>query len=173
LKEKYGGKIYFWKKLLINTVFSFPDPVNEVAARFVASIVLILTVIIIIFDIKWLQFILAYGFLARVLTGPTLSPIGLLATKLLVPLFGNHNIPVAGAPKRFAQFVGLIFSIGALVLTYIFGLWEIARGLLIILASFAFFESVLGFCAGCFVYRYLIRWGLVHQCECEQCANLS
>jgi len=160
-------------KSLINRVFNFPDPVNEVAARFVAGMVLILTVIIIIFDIKWLQFILVYGFLARVLTGPTLSPIGLLATKVLVPLFGSRNIPVAGAPKRFAQFVGLIFSMGSLVLTYIFGLWEVARGLLIILASFAFFESVLGFCAGCFVYRYLIRWGLVHQCECEHCANLG
>ena len=160
-------------KSLISTVFSFPNPVNEVAARFVAGMVLTLTISIIVFEVKWLQFILAYGFLARVLTGPTLSPIGLLAIKFLVPLFGNRNIPVAGPPKRFAQFVGLIFSVSALVFTYIFGLWEIARGLLIVLACFAFLESVLGFCAGCFVYRYLIRWGIVPECDCDQCANLN
>ena len=159
-------------KSLINTIFSFPNPVNEVAARFVAGMVLAFTISIIVFEVKWLQFILAYGFLARVFTGPTLSPIGLLATKLLVPLFGDRNIPVAGPPKRFAQFVGLIFSVAALVFTYIFGLWEIARGLLIVLAFFAFLESVLGFCAGCFVYRYLIRWGIMPECDCVQCANL-
>ena len=160
-------------KSLISLVFRFPDPVNEIASRFVAGMVLILTVSIIAFDVKWLQFILTYGFLARVLTGPTLSPIGLLATKVLVPLFGNRNRPVAGPPKRFAQFVGLVFSTGALILTYVFGLPEIAIGLLFILAFFAFLESALGFCAGCFGYRYLIKLGLIPQCKCETCANLS
>ena len=57
-------------------VFSFPHPVNEVAARMVAGMAALLSLAIIVFDLPVLLFILTYGFLARVLTGPTLSPMG-------------------------------------------------------------------------------------------------
>lgn len=66
----------------LRNVFSFPHPVNEVAARAVAGMVVALTVVIIVTDLRWLMFVLAYGFLARVLTGPNLSPMGLLATRV-------------------------------------------------------------------------------------------
>ena len=91
----------------ISEVFSFPHPVNEIAARMVAGMVVILTTSIIVFQIPELMFVLAYGFLARVATGPTFSPMGLLATRVLVPLLGNKVRPAAGPPKRFAQAVGL------------------------------------------------------------------
>ena len=69
----------------LRAVFSFPHPVNEVAARLVAAMVMALTLVIIFTDLRWLMFLLAYGFLARVLTGPTLSPMGLLATRVIAP----------------------------------------------------------------------------------------
>ena len=86
-------------------VFSFPHPVNEVAARMVAGMVVLLSLAIIAFDLPWLLFVLVYGFLARVLTGPTLSPMGLLATRVLVPLLGRTRhgpSPVlpSGLPRR-------------------------------------------------------------------------
>ena len=87
-------------------VFSFPNPVNEYAARLVAGMVATLSLVIVIFDVPWLLFFLAYGFAARVLTGPTLSPFGLLATRVLIPLAGEPQKSVAGPPKRFAQSVG-------------------------------------------------------------------
>ena len=68
----------------LRTIFSFPHPVNEYAARSVASMVFILGVTIIATDLHWLLFILTYGFVARVLTGPTLSPMGLIATKIII-----------------------------------------------------------------------------------------
>ena len=71
-------------------LFSFPNPVNEYAARMVAGMVLTIALAIIIFSAYWLLPILAYGFVARVVSGPTLSPMGLLATRVLVPLLGNH-----------------------------------------------------------------------------------
>ena len=95
----------------IREVFSFPHPVNEIAARWVAGMVVALTITIILTNQHWLMFILAYGFLARVLTGPKLSLMGLIATRVLVPMFGNREKIVAGPPKRFAQFIGLMFSI--------------------------------------------------------------
>ncbi len=157
----------------LTDLFSFPHPVNEVAARMVAGMVVLLSVAIITLDLPWLLIVLAYGFLARVLTGPTLSPMGLLATRVLVPLLGDPVRPVAGPPKRFAQAVGLGFSTTALVLYYVFGLTQAAYGVLGVLLLFATLEALLGFCAGCFVFGYLMRWGVVPKETCERCNNLS
>ena len=41
------------------------------------------------------------------------------------------------------------------------------------LTVFAALESILGFCAGCFVFNYLIRWGLIPQSVCEACVNFD
>lgn len=154
-------------------IFSFPHPVNEVAARMVAAMAALLSLAVIALDLPWLLFPLVYGFLARVLTGPTLSPMGLIATRVLVPLLGNPTRPTAGPPKRFAQAVGLAFSTASLTLYYAFGLTQEAYGILVILISFALLEAVLGFCAGCFVFGHLMRWGLIPAETCEKCKTLS
>jgi hypothetical protein len=49
---------------------------------------------------------LAYGFVARVLTGPTLSPLGQLVTRVVTPRLPVAPRPVPGPPKRFAQGIG-------------------------------------------------------------------
>ena len=153
----------------IKSLFSFPNPVNEVAARMVAGMVAVLSLAIIFTDQSWLMFVLAYGFLARVATGPTLSPMGLLATRLLVPMVGNPQRLVPGPPKRFAQSVGVVFSITALVLYFVVGATLAAKGVLGVLVLFAVLESVAGFCAGCFVFGYMMRWGLVPESVCKEC----
>lgn len=151
-------------------VFSFPNPVNEVAARVVAGLVVGLSLATILTDQAWLMFVLAYGFLARVATGPTLSPMGLLATRVIAPRIGEPKL-VPGPPKRFAQTVGLGFSVAALVLHFVAGSPVAADIVLAVLILFAALEAFLGFCAGCFVFDYLMRWGLVPQSVCEECAN--
>lgn len=158
-------------KGVISDTFSFPHPVNEFAARLVAMMVMSLTITIIVSNIYWLLFLLTYGFLARVLTGPTLSPMGLIATKILVPLLGNPKKLVAGPPKRFAQTVGLAFSTTATVLIFYFELTFEAEVLLGILAIFAGLESLLGFCAGCFVFGHLMKLGLIPEETCQRCAD--
>lgn len=152
--------------------FTFPHPVNEIAARWVAGMVVVLTLGIVLSNVYWLMFVLAYGFLARVLTGPKLSPMGLLATRLFVPRLGNRTKMVAGPPKRFAQAVGLVFSATALILVYGFGMEIVAEGVLVVLALFAALESFVGFCTGCFVFGYLIKWGLVPEKTCKRCADI-
>src|SRR3982751_6821859 len=93
------------------SLFSFPNPVNEVSARLVAGGVVLMAVATIVFDQPWLTLVLAYGFIARVLTGPTLSPLGQLVTKVITPRLPFESKPVAGPPKRFAQGVGVAFSV--------------------------------------------------------------
>ena len=152
----------------INDIFSFPNPANEIAARFVAGMVLILTTVIILTENQILAGFLVYGFLARVATGPTLSPMGLLATRVIVPALGNLEKPVAGPPKRFAQTVGLVFSTTAFVMLWL-DLVLAFQITLTILAVFAALESIAGFCAGCFVFGYLMKWGVIPESFCESC----
>ena len=154
---------------LVKSMFSFPNPVNEVAARMVAGMVVVLALATIFTDQSWLMFVLAYGFLARVATGPTLSPMGLLATRVLVPLAGNPQKPVPGPPKRFAQSVGLAFSAAALLTFFVVGSTLAAKGILGVLVLFATLESVVGFCAGCFVFNRLMHWGLIPESVCREC----
>ena len=56
------------------SLFSFPNPVNEVAARLVAGGVVLMCVTTIAFDLPWMTAVIAYGFVARVLTGHAASP---------------------------------------------------------------------------------------------------
>ena len=152
----------------MNTLFSFPDPVNDYAARFVAAMVVILTIIFLATANIWVLIFILYGFLARVLTGPTLSPIGLIATKILVPLFGNPEKLVPGPPKRFAQAIGLVFSAAALI-ALLFSEISVTRYLIGILGFFASLEAFIGFCTGCYVFGWLIRFRLIPESVCESC----
>jgi hypothetical protein len=154
----------------LKTIFSFPNPVNDYAARTVASMVIILCVAILITNIEWITWFLVYGFIARVATGPTLSPIGLLATKVIVPLLKLPNKPVAGPPKRFAQGIGLFVSAVSLIL-FIADVEFWGRIAIVILAFFAGLEAILGFCTGCFIFNYLMKFGLIPKNVCEACES--
>jgi hypothetical protein len=153
-------------------LFSFPDPVNEVSARLVATGVVLQAVAIIVFDLRWMTLVLAYGFLARVLTGPTLSPLGQLVTRGITPRLGLAPRHVPGPPKRFAQGIGLAFSATAVVLTYGVGSFfaaQIVLGLLLVAASL---EAFAGFCLGCWAFGLLMRAGLIPEEVCERCNDL-
>jgi len=150
-------------------VFSFPNPVNEVSARLVASMVVMLSLAILITDQPWLYLVLAYGFVARVATGPTLSPMGLLATRVIVPALGNPTRMVAGPPKRFAQSIGLVFSVAALLLYFGADSTIAAKSVVGVLMVFATLESGVSFCAGCFVFNHLMRWRLIPESVCQEC----
>jgi hypothetical protein len=153
------------------TLFSFPNPVNEVSARLVAAGVVVMSVLTISLDLKWATAVIAYGFVARVLTGPTLSPLGQIATRLVTPRLPFAARPVAGPPKRFAQGIGVAFSITALILT-VLGFWGAAQIVLGLLATAALLESALGLCLGCKAFAVLMRFGVVPEEVCEKCNNI-
>src|SRR5438105_15192878 len=119
-------------------VFSFPNPVNELSARLVAGGVLTMAVAAIVFGQFWLLIPLAYGFVARALTGPTLSPLGQLVTRVITPRLPVAPKLVAGPPKRFAQGIGVVFSVTAAVLALGFGARgaaDVVLGLLVVAAT--------------------------------------
>ena len=73
----------------LREVFSFPHPANEYAARMVAGMVVALSLVIVLLDVHWLMFFLAYGFLARVIIRQTPIDWRMIAHELLPSLFGR------------------------------------------------------------------------------------
>jgi len=152
--------------------FPFPHPVNETSARIVAAGAVVMSATFAATGAAWILIPLTYGFVARVTTGPALSPLGLLATKVITPRLNVQHRFVAGPPKRFAQFVGVLFSATASVL-WLLDLGTVARIVAAMLAGAAFLESAFAVCLGCIMFGWLIRWGVVPERICEQCNNLN
>jgi hypothetical protein len=177
--DEPGEHLYMSARLAdVNELLRFPNPVNEVAARTVAAGVLALSAITLVLSIAlgsgwlWLTVPLAYGFVARVLTGPTLSPLGQFATRVAAPRIGHAN-PVPGPPKRFAQGMGAVMSLSTVIAHFGFGADGLTQGLLGLIVAAATLESVFAFCVGCTIFAWLMRAGLIPAQTCEACANVS
>ena len=155
----------------VRRAFGFPKVVNEKAARVVAGFVVLVTAVALATGWLWLSAVLAVGFALRVASGPKVDPFGQLATKVIAPRLGRAVL-VPGAPKRFAQAVGLLFTASA-TLALALGAPSVTIGLLAVLLVFALLESAAGFCAGCWVFGYLMRWGLVPEAVCVECADIT
>jgi hypothetical protein len=115
---------------------------------------------------------LTYGFWARLLTGPTLSPLGQLATRVVVPVLRLPSRPTPGPPKRFAQGIGAALTTAAVV-TWALAGWDAAAILVGLLGVAAFLEAAFGLCLGCRIFAVLMRVGLVPESVCEDCGDLS
>lgn len=156
---------------MLGRVFSFPNPVNEVAARTVAAGVVVLAAVSLGTGERWLTIPLAYGFVARVLTGPTLSPLGQFATRVVAPHLARFEKLTPGPPKRFAQAIGACFTLSAL------GLWLAGASLActVVLSALlvpATLEAGLGLCLGCQMFRLLMKAHVVPASVCAECADL-
>lgn len=153
-------------------MFSFPNPVNEKAARTVAFVVMLSAITTLATGFYQLLLPIAYGFVARALTGPTLSPLGRLASKVIAPRLGPER-PVAGPPKRFAQTLGSVMSVAAVIAALGFGDHVLADVLLGMLVLAAGLESLVGFCVGCKLFALLARAGLIPDEVCEECLDIT
>ncbi|MGH3050519.1 MAG: DUF4395 domain-containing protein [Gaiellaceae bacterium] len=153
-------------------LLAFPNPVNETSARIVAGSVAVLALVTLAFQQGWLLPVLAYGFAARALTGPTLSPLGLLATRVVTPRLALRHRYAPGPAKRFAQSVGAAFTVTATLLYYVAGAHAVAFGLVAVIAVFASLEAGLGLCVGCKAFYLGMRLGLVPPAVCEDCARV-
>jgi len=162
-------------------LFFFPPQIHPIAARSVAFQVAVSAVVILLFNLPWLLPLLTYGFVARALLGPRYSPMARLASGIVAPLADRRatkrgdrpyrNEP--GPSKRFAQGIGLVFS-GFAMAAWLFALpavaWQAPLGILFVFASL---EAGLGFCAGCWVFGYLMRWGVIPADTCMRCRRIN
>jgi hypothetical protein len=152
-------------------VLGFPRVINEKAARTVAGIVALTGVVALATGAHWLLVPLAYGFWARVLAGPRLSPLALFATRVAAPRLGPPK-DVPGPPKRFAQGMGAaITTLGVVALAL--GWSGVTTVLLALLVAAAALESVFALCLGCEAFALLIRAGVVPETVCVECADIS
>jgi hypothetical protein len=153
------------------SAFGFPRTINEKAARTVAGVVAATAAVALAAGAQWLLIPLAYGFIARVLAGPTLSPLAQFATRIAAPRLGPPK-DVPGPPKRFAQGMGAtLTTLGAIA--YLAGSTAVAGVCLVLLVIAATLESVFAVCLGCHVFNALMRIGLVPEAVCVECANLA
>lgn len=157
----------------LRTLVSFPNPVNETSARLVAAGVVVQALVFLVVREWWVLVPLTFGFLARVATGPTLSPLGQFVTRVATPAvetwlrgrnanFRSRQVP--GPPKRFAQAIGLAFTASSSV-AWILGAPIVAIVLIGLLAVAATLESVFAICLGCIAYSAI--WG------CADCDDIS
>jgi hypothetical protein len=152
---------------------SFPETVDEVSARLVATGVVAQAGLYL-----WLRSpislaVLTFGFAARVLYGPKVSPLARLVVGFVRPRAFGSVAPreVAGSPKRFAQGIGLAFSAGALV-TALAGATTVSMVLMVGLLGAAALEAFAGFCLGCVAFRQLMRIGVIPESVCVACNDV-
>jgi hypothetical protein len=150
----------------------FPNPVNELVARLVAAGVVLQAVAYLV--TRWPLFLvtLAVGFVLRVLTGPRLSPLALLVTRVVVPRLQAEPRWVPGPPKRFAQGIGAMLTVGAL-LAWLAGATGLAAVLIAMVGVAATLESVFAICLGCRLFALLMRAGIIPPEVCVACSDLS
>ncbi|MHC6593020.1 DUF4395 domain-containing protein [Arthrobacter sp. C152] len=155
----------------MGTLFAFPNPVNEYAARVTAGLVVLLAAVTAAAGSVWGLLAIAVGFWLRVLFGPRISPLALLSVKIITPRLGKVKL-VPGPPKRFAQGIGAAVSTAALLLLAA-GAAPAAWTLLGILVAAASLEAFAGFCLGCAIFGFLQRRGLIPDDVCEACNDIS
>ena len=153
-------------------VFGFPNPVNETSARIVATGAVTMAIVFLFTQNGWVLVPLTYGFWARVLTGPTLSPLGRLSTQVITPRIRIEHKFSAGAPKRFAQGMGAAFTTVGSVL-WLLGHHTGSSVAIGMLAGAASLEAFAGFCCGCAIFGQLMKWNLVPESVCLDCADIS
>lgn len=134
------------------SVLYFPKEVNERAARLVAGAVALSVLIALPLDARAVIPVLAAGFWLRVLFGPRVSPLARLAV-----WFAPRRWPVVlvpGAPKRFAQGVGALFTTISTILLYA-GAPSVGWSLAAVILLCAAVEATQAFCVGCWMYGRL------------------
>ena len=153
------------------SLLTFPNPVNDKAARSVGAGVFLLGCLALLTQSPWVTGVLAFGFLLRVAAGPRFSPLGRLATRVLAPRLGAPKL-VPGPPKRFAQGIGLVLTASATALL-LSSHPAIASVLLGFLLVASFLEAAAGFCLGCWLFGHLMRVGMIPASVCLSCANTA
>lgn len=147
-------------------LFSFPPLVDNRVVRMTGLLTMVISIILIVFRKEewawWVSLGMAVDFVIRFMYAGTGSALGSLALAFVAPM-DEELVP--GPPKQFAAFVGVCFY-SAIAAVFIGGDGrygsEIAASILLgIIAFFAFLESFFNFCAGCFVFGYLVAFGIV------------
>lgn len=135
--------------------------INENKVRLNALWVFILVGVSIIYFQLPIAIFLAVDFFIRGFGVGKYSPLGKLSD-VAIKQFSIGNKPIYQAPKRFAARIGFIFCL-LVIASAVLQLGIVTLMVSLVFVAFAFLESFLGFCAGCYVYSFLLQVKLIRQ----------
>ncbi len=100
---------------------------------------------------------------------PSISPFRLVYRYVVLPLhlMKPRIVEDDPAPHRFAQGVGAAFLIASSLLLYLTSATALGWALDLIVFVLAGINLTVGFCAGCFVYYHLGRFGILPKVRYE------
>jgi hypothetical protein len=127
--------------------------VNENKIRIIAFQVFLLAIAYLLFPGWIIPAILFADFFLRAFNLVKYSPAGILSGWIVSALH-IKNKPTDQAPKIFAAQLGFVI-VGILFILSLAGYLSLSFYVDGVLILFSFLESVLGFCAGCYVYTIL------------------
>jgi hypothetical protein len=134
-----------------------PSPQIDVRApRFAAALTSVVLAVALLTGSGWLVAVQALVFAVGALAGLRSAPYGLVFRTLVAPRLGPVREREPEAPPRFAQVVGLLFTVVGAA-GYLLGvplLGAVATGLALVAALL---NAVTGFCLGCELYLSLRR----------------
>lgn len=130
------------------------EKVNENVVRITAFWVVMLTALFIAVPNPFIPIYLVFDFFIRAFTKSKYSPLSWISAGIVRSLNLNPQW-IDRAPKIFAARVGLLFSI-LMFAFFVFGFPVAAVSTGAVLVLFAFLECGLNFCAGCWVYTYVV-----------------
>jgi Domain of unknown function (DUF4395) len=135
------------------------EQTNENKVRLNAFFIFVLAILLIVTQSKIIAGFMVVDFFARAFKLQNLSALDKLSKKI-IQLAKIEIKKIDLAPKRFAAFVGLLFTIVIFICT-IYNQPIFANALTIILMAFAALESFFAFCAGCYVYSFFKKIKLI------------
>lgn len=130
------------------------EKVNEYVVRVTAFWIIMLTALYIAIPNLLIPVFLVTDFYIRAFTRYRYSPVSWLSAGI-TRRAGFGQVWIDKAPKVFAARIGLVLSLMILVFT-LTGFPALATVVASILVFFAFLECGINFCAGCWVYTYVV-----------------
>ncbi|WP_162005451.1 DUF4395 domain-containing protein [Dictyobacter vulcani] len=130
--------------------------------KFSQSCVLVLAALSFLFNLPILVLITGLA-LALSAAVPAASPFKFIYRQIVVRagLLKPRIVEDDPAPHRFAQGIGATFLLVASIVLFFTPATIVGWILTVIVFLLAAINVFVGFCAGCFVYYYLGRWGLM------------
>jgi hypothetical protein len=130
--------------------------VNENKVRVIGLQVFLLSIAYLLIPYWIIPAFLLGDFFLRSFKLGKFSPTGMLSD-LVIRKLRIKNKPIDQAPKVFAAQIGFVIA-DFLFIVSVLGLISLSYYIDGILVLFSFLESVLGFCAGCYLYSFLKRF---------------
>lgn len=131
-----------------------PNRVDENQVRVTAFGVIIIMGLFFMTQNPLFPAFLMLDFYIRAFTRLKDSPLSFLA-KLIVRMLKTTPLMIDKAPKMFAARIGLLLST-IIVTAFLLGFPLLVYVLSATLVVFAFLECGLNFCAGCYIYTYVV-----------------